>query len=147
MLIRPATGTDLPKIIALLQEMDGEDGLTAAESETIWNKINQYPYYKVFIAEDGESAIGACSLIIIDNLGHLGAKLAVVENVIVSRDYRGQGIGSQLMQFVMARATEEKCYKLMLSSNKKRTQAHKFYEQLGFEQHGISFMVDLSSCD
>lgn len=147
MLIRPATEADLPKIIELFREMDGEDGLPPEESKTIWTKLNEYPYYRVFVIEDRELVIGTCSLVIIDNLGHQGAKIAVAENMIISQEFRGQGMGKQLMQFVMARAEEEKCYKLMLSSNKKRTLAHKFYEQLGFEQHGISFMTEFGRND
>ncbi len=144
MVIRPARETDRAQIIYLIQTMDGEDGLVPQEYGAIWNKINQYPYYKVFVVADGKIIIGTCSLIIIDNLGHLGARLAVAENLIISQEYRGQGIGRQLMQFIMARAQAENCYKLMLSSDKKRTSAHRFYEQLGFEQHGISFKVDLA---
>jgi len=143
MLIRQATDKDLPKIIDLLREMDGEDGLAQDESWATWTKINEYPYYKIFVIEERASLIGTCSLVIIDNLGHLGAKLAVAENMIISQEFRGQGMGNQLMKFVMARAKEEKCYKLMLSSNKKRTLAHNFYEKLGFEPHGISFITNL----
>ncbi len=147
MLIRQAIETDLPKIIELLQDMDGEEGLAPDEYLRMWNKINEYPYYKVFVVEDRKLIMGICSLIIIDNLGHKGARLAVAENMIVNQDFRGQGVGSQLMQFVMARAKEEECYKLMLSSNKKRRLAHRFYEQLGFEQHGISFMMEFGRND
>lgn len=147
MLIREATETDLPEIIELLKDMDGEDGVAPGEALSIWRKINEYPYYKIFVAEDNRIIIGTCSLIIIDNLGHIGAKLALAESMIVRRECRGSGVGSQLMRYVMERAKEEKCYKLMLSSNKKRTLAHRFYEQLGFEQHGISYMIEVGKDD
>jgi N-acetylglutamate synthase and related acetyltransferases len=144
MMIRQAGEPDLPKLIELLQEMDAEDRLETEEYRAIWNKINQYPYYKTFVIEEQDMIIGTCSLIIIDNLGHRGAKLAIAENMIIRQECRGKGIGRQMMQYVIARTQEEECYKLMLSSNKKRTLAHRFYEQLGFEQHGISFKIDLS---
>lgn len=147
MLIRQATETDLSEIIELLKGMDGEDGLDPLEALNIWRKMDCYSYYKVFVAEYNQLIIGTCSLIIIDNLGHSGAKLAVAESMIVSKDYRGLGIGSKLMQFILAKAQEENCYKLMLSSNKKRIKAHKFYEQLGFQQHGISFMIEVGKND
>lgn len=147
MLIRQATETDLPDVIGLLKGMDGEDGIDPGEAMTIWRKITEYPYYKIIIVEDNLQIIGTCSLIILDNLGHKGAKLAIAESMIVSQEYRGHGIGSKLMQFVMEKAKEENCYKLMLSSNKKRIKAHKFYEQLGFQQHGISFMTEVSNYD
>jgi N-acetylglutamate synthase-like GNAT family acetyltransferase len=147
MLIRQAEETDLADVLELLKGMDGEDGLDSGEALTIWHKMKEYPYYKVFVVEDNKIIVGTCSLIIMENLGHKGAKLAVAESMIVSQEYRGGGIGSKLMQFILAKAREENCYKLMLSSNKKRVMAHKFYEQLGFRQHGISFMVELMGTD
>ncbi|EHQ89964.1 GNAT family N-acetyltransferase [Desulfosporosinus youngiae] len=147
MLIRQATETDLPQVIELLQGMDEEEVLTLDEALKLWQRMKEYPYYKIFVAEDKKVLIGTCSLIMLDNLGHLGTKLAVAESMIVSKRYRGRGVGKELMQFIMGLAKEEKCYKLMLSSNKKRVSAHKFYEQLGFMQHGISFMVEVGSND
>jgi len=147
MLIRQAIDADLPDVIELLKDMDGEDGMTYEEALAIWQEMSKYPYYEVFVVEDNQRIIATCALIIIDNLGHNGAKLAVAESMIVRREYRGCGIGNKLMQFVMDKAKEENCYKLMLSSNKKRLKAHKFYEQLGFQQHGISFMIEVGNND
>lgn len=146
-MIRQAIETDLPQVLELLKGMDGEVGIDLPEALTIWRKMTEYPYYEVFVIEDNKLIIGTCSLIIMDNLGHKGAKLAIAESMIVSPDYRGRGIGSKLMQFVMEKAKEENCYKLMLSSNIKRFKAHEFYEQLGFQQHGISFMIEVGNHD
>ena len=43
----------------------------------------------------------------------------------------------------MAICRQKGCYKMMLSSNLRRTGAHAFYESLGFEKHGYSFRIDL----
>jgi len=147
MLIRQAKESDLPAVTELLKGMDGEDGISSGEAQVIWREMEKYPYYEVYVVEENQRIIATCSLIIIDNLGHKGAKLAVAESMIVSQEYRGRAIGSKLMQFVMEKAKEENCYKLMLSSNKKRIEAHKFYEQLGFRQHGISFMIEVGKND
>jgi GNAT superfamily N-acetyltransferase len=46
----------------------------------------------------------------------------------------------------MAHAIEQAraagCYKLALSSNAKRQAAHAFYESLGFQRHGLSFVIE-----
>lgn len=147
MLIREAIEKDLPEVLEILSEMDQEAGLEQTSARKIWDKFKEYPYYKVFVAVDEEKIIGTCSLIILDNLGHHGARLAVAENMIIRSEYRGKGIGHLLMHHVMEQAAKENCYKLMLSSNKKRTQAHRFYEQLGFQQHGISFMIEVEKRD
>jgi len=147
MLIRQAAEGDLPSVTELLRGMDGEAGIDPVEAQMIWLKMAEYPYYKVFVVEEENLIIGTCSLIMIDNLGHKGAKLAVAESMIICQAHRGRGIGRKLMLFIMEKAKEEHCYKLMLSSNKKRVEAHKFYEQLGFQQHGMSFMIEVEGHD
>ncbi len=147
MLIREAGEKDLPEVVKLLGSMDGESEMESGEALKIWSNIKQYPYYKLLVAEEQENIIGTCSLIVIDNLGHQGARLAVVESVIVEQNYRGHGIGKLMMNHAMELAREEKCYKLMLSSNTKRAAAHEFYQRLGFKQHGISFMVEVNEHD
>jgi len=63
--------------------------------------------------------------------------------VIVEKSCRGKGVGKLMMNHAMELAKAERCYKLMLSSNKKRIEAHKFYQRLGFNQHGISFAIEV----
>jgi GNAT superfamily N-acetyltransferase len=46
-----------------------------------------------------------------------------------------------MMEHARELAREAGCYKLALSSNQRRVQAHAFYERLGFERHGVSFVV------
>lgn len=147
MLVREAEEKDLPEALKLLAGMDGENEMDPVDAVNIWNRTKEYPYYKVLVAEDNGRIIGTCSLIIIDNLGHRGAKLAVAESVIVEQKQRGQGVGKLMMYYAMELAKDEKCYKLMLSSNKNRVMAHKFYQKLGFKQHGISFAIEVDQND
>ena len=78
-----------------------------------------------------------------DNLAHQGAPSGVVEDVAVLNDLQGKGIGKLMMEFAMEKCKEAGCYKLVLSSNMKRTEAHAFYKSLNFEKHGFSFRIDL----
>ena len=78
-----------------------------------------------------------------DNLGHLGAPSAIVEDVVVDPAQHGHGIGRAMMRFAIERAQQAGCYKLVLSSNAARERAHAFYESLGFERHGYSFRIAL----
>jgi GNAT superfamily N-acetyltransferase len=66
-----------------------------------------------------------------------------VEDVAVDPRYQGQGIGRAMMQHALALCREAGCYKLALSSNLKRQDAHRFYESLRFERHGYSYAVFL----
>src|SRR5690606_1039389 len=101
-----------------------------------------YPDYTLFVVMLNDRVAGSFALLVMHNLGHLGAPSAIVEDVVVDLDLQGQGIGQAMMRFAMARCREKGCYKLMLSSNARRERAHAFYEALGFERHGYSFRID-----
>lgn len=77
-----------------------------------------------------------------NNLGHLGAPPAIIECRAIYPTLQGQGIGKKMMQYAIELASENGCYKAVLSSNLKREHTHAFYESLEFERHGYSFRID-----
>ena len=87
--------------------------------------------------------LGTFTLLIVDNLAHMGARSGIVEDVVVAAEWRGMGIGESNDALAKQKCHEAGCYKLVLSSNKKRADAHRFYEKLGFKQHGYSFVVTM----
>lgn len=143
--LRTATAADLPTVLGLLAllDADGMPPLPLAEAERVFARIAAYPDYTVWLTEANGVALGTYSLLIMDNLGHRGAPEGVVENVAVAAAARGRGIGRAMMHHAMERGRARGCYKLVLSSNVARGDAHRFYEGLGFRRHGFSFRVDL----
>ncbi len=121
----------------------GEPGLDRARAEGVLATMARYPDYAVYVAEEGDAVVGTFALLVMDNLGHGGAPEGVVENVVVEAGRRGRGIGAAMMRFAMDRCADAGCYKLVLSSNVRREDAHRFYAGLGFAQHGLSFSVSL----
>lgn len=101
----------------------------------------RYPDYTLYVAVNGDHVIGTYALLIMDNLGHLGAPSAVIEDVAVDPAWQGRGVGTMMMNHALEIASAKSCYKAMLSSNLKRERAHAFYESLGFERHGYSYRV------
>lgn len=141
--IRPATSADLPGVLALYAQPALDDGrvLPVQDAEKIFARFARYPDYTLYVAETDRQIVGTFALLIMDNLGHLGASSAVVEDVAVDPALQGRGVGQEMMAFAIERAREKRCYKLVLSSNAKRERAHAFYESLGFERHGYSFRI------
>ena len=141
--IRAATEADLPSILALYAEIE-DDGRTLSIEETrsIFARMRSYPDYKVYVGTSDGSIVGTFALLIMDNLAHMGAPSGVIEDVVVRKDWRGKGVGRQMMWFAIDRCRERGCYKLSLSSNLKRRAAHRFYDGLGFQRHGYSFVVE-----
>jgi GNAT superfamily N-acetyltransferase len=142
--IREAKKSDLEAMLSLYACLDQGDvpGLDAREAERLFDRIGAYPDYSVYVAESGGEVVGVFALLIMDNLAHAGAPSGIVEGVVVHPRWRGQGVGRAMMQFAMERCRKAGCYKLALSSSVERQPAHEFYESLGFERHGYSFVVE-----
>jgi GNAT superfamily N-acetyltransferase len=145
LVIREAVRADLPAVLALYADPSLDNGvvLSIEEAEAIYDAFARYPSYRLFVALQSSEVVGSYALLIMHNLAHRGAKSAIVEDVVIAAAHRGQGFGRSMMSHARTLAREAGCYKLMLSSNQKRTRAHAFYDSLGFTRHGYSFLVEL----
>jgi GNAT superfamily N-acetyltransferase len=144
--MRPATDADLPAVLDLYAQPDLDNGrvLPLDEARAILARFAEYPDYTLYVAEHGDRIVGTFALLVMDNIGHLGTPSALVEDVAVTPEFQGAGIGRVMMDFAREVGRSKGAYKLMLSSNAKRERAHAFYESLGFERHGVSFRINLS---
>jgi GNAT superfamily N-acetyltransferase len=143
--IRPAKTGDLSGVLALYAQPALDDGnvLSLDAAGRLHARFADYPDCTLYVAILDDDVVGSFALLVMDNLGHLGAPSAIVEDVVVDPALQGRGVGRAMMAFALERAREKRCYKLMLSSNARRREAHAFYESLGFERHGFSFRVQL----
>ena len=143
-LIREATEADLPEVLRIYAqpELDAGAVLSLEEARSRLQRFSSYPCYRLFVAEVDGAVVGTFALLIMDNLAHLGAPSGIVEDVGVLPEFQGRGIGKQMMHKARELCAEAGCYKLVLSSNARRTAAHSFYESLGFRKHGVSFLVE-----
>jgi GNAT superfamily N-acetyltransferase len=141
--IRAAAAGDLLDVLTLYAQPALDDGrvLPLQDAEKLFARFARYPDYTLYVAEADGRIVGTFAFLVMDNLGHLGAPSAIVEDVAVDPTLHSQGVGQKMMIFAIDLAREKRCYKLVLSSNAKRERAHAFYEQLGFERHGYSFRI------
>ena len=144
-LCREASKADLSEILRLYAQPDLDNGkiLPLSAAERIFERMERYPNYKIYVAACAGQIVGTFALLIMDNLGHLGAPSAVIEHVAVDPEWQGRGLGKMMMYHALEMASKAGCYKAVLSSNLKRDRAHAFYESLGFERHGYSFRVSV----
>lgn len=145
-LIREATVKDVSAVLRLyyIAGVDREPWCELAEAEQLFQRLQQYPNYTMWLATltaPPQPPVGTFSLLIMDSLVHAGTPAGVVEGVAVDPAFQGQGIGRQMMQHAIAQCRAAGCYKMSLSTNLKRKQAHAFYESLGFEKRGYSFSM------
>lgn len=142
--IRRATLDDLDAVLALYLASGLDTALDRAASARVWPQIERVGG-EVWLAESADGrALGTLTWFVLPLLAHGAQPEALVEDVAVHPEAQGRGIGRALMARAMALARDRGCYKLALSSNARRREAHAFYERLGFQQHGWSFMVSLA---
>jgi len=141
--IREAVEADLAAILRAYDEAGIGGGLsfTAEEAREQFAKLRRYPSYRVFVAETDGTIAGTYSLIILDKLAKRGVPAGVVEDVAVLPAFQGRGIGRAMMEHAREECRRAGCYKMALSSNLAREGAHRFYDALGFERHGYSFLL------
>lgn len=142
--IRRAQRADLAAVIDLyVQSGLDEAALPLDQAEAVFERMQCYPDYGLYVAEAQGQVVGTYALLIMDNLGHCGAPSGVLEDVAVAAGWQSRGVGRAMVGHAIAHCRERGCYKLALSSNIHRERAHAFYEGLGFERHGYSFRLDL----
>lgn len=143
--IREATSADAPAIVALYRSVGIDSGrsFTAEEARAHFAVFSRYPNYRIFVAVAGGDIVGSYALLIMDNLAKNGRRSGVLEDVAVSPQHQGHGIGRALIQHAREKCREANCYKFVLSSGIAREKAHAFYESIGLKRHGFSFLAGM----
>ncbi|MFD5328695.1 GNAT family N-acetyltransferase [Streptomyces sp. NPDC127092] len=150
MLLRPATRADLPAVLALLADeervVDPASVTVTAAYERAFADIEADPRNEMLVLVDdsaGGPVVGCLQATYIPGLGKGGAERALIEAVRIRADRRGGGLGRELMSRAVARARARGCALVQLTSNKSRTDAHRFYASLGFARSHDGFKLTL----
>jgi GNAT superfamily N-acetyltransferase len=149
LIFRRATEADVPVIVKLLaDDMLGYSRETlGAESlpqyldafRVIDADANQF----LLVVDDGREIVGTLQLTFIAGLARGGLKRGLVEAVRVAGDRRGEKIGEAMFAWVLEKCRLEKCGIVQLTTDKSRTDAHRFYDRLGFEPSHIGYKMML----
>lgn len=136
---RRAEQADLPAIIHMLA--DDELGVQREHDEqplpesyfTAFEEINQDENHELIVAELNSEVIGTLHLIFLPSLSYQGGLRSQVESVRIDRRFQNKGIGSHMMKYAFQRAQERGAHIMQLTTHNTRTNAHRFYERLGFK--------------
>lgn len=146
--VREVRAVDTELLAALQSEMDddGADVVDPARMREVLSEMTRYPEFRAYLARDRDGTpVGTFSLMVFCSPSHQGSWQALLDAVVVTRTQRGRGVGEAMLRQALRLAADAGCYKLTLSSNLKRMDAHRFYERLGFSRHGISFSIPLTA--
>ncbi len=136
---RKATKRDIKDIVAMLaddalgsQRENFKSPLPASYQEAFEN-IDADPHQELIVVEnENAEVIGTLQLSFIQYLTYQGGIRAQIEAVRIRKNQRGKGLGTKMFEWAIERSKERGAHVLQLTSDKKRPQAIKFYESLGF---------------
>jgi GNAT superfamily N-acetyltransferase len=134
---RRARLSDLPRLLELLADDTLGRSREAVESSEAcyvqaFNAIDRDANQYLLVCELDGKVIAMLQLTFIPGLSRRGALRANIEAVRVDSALRGQGIGSWIIRKAVELARERDCGLVQLTSDKSRTEAHRFYTRLGF---------------
>jgi GNAT superfamily N-acetyltransferase len=153
--LRRAAKTDLAALARLLsddpisaaREDQADEPDEAAYRSALDDLVADPSNDVVLVVNDADEPLAMMQLTRIPGLSRRGATRLLVEGVRVHSSQRSGGIGSAMMRWVTTTAAAATGASLVqLTSDEARTEAHRFYEQLGFQgsHRGFKFRVPQS---
>ncbi|MFI7320412.1 GNAT family N-acetyltransferase [Streptomyces venezuelae] len=145
--IRPAVAADLPAIVGMLADdplgatRESPDDLTPYV--TAFERLADDPNQHLVVAEREGRVVGTLQLTIVPGLSRKGATRSIIEGVRVHADERGSGLGTRFIEWAVAESRRQNCQLVQLTSDVTRTDAHRFYERLGFQASHVGFKLPL----
>lgn len=95
----------------------------------------------IFLCYYQDKLIGTASLIIEKKIIHNYGKVGMIEDVVITNSCQGKGFGKKLINFLIKKSEENKCYKTILTCNDKNL---KFYQKCKPENIEIKFNNNVS---
>lgn len=147
--IRKAEHGDVPAIVAMFASDslgghgDTTDPVAFPGYMAAFRRIEQSPNETLYVAVKGGQVVGTFQTLITTTLTGRGGSSMIIEAVHTRAECRGQGIGEAMIRFCVEVARHQGLRQVQLTSNAKRTDAHRFYGRLGFEASHIGFKLRL----
>ncbi|MFD7721126.1 GNAT family N-acetyltransferase [Streptomyces sp. NPDC059814] len=145
--IRAAGVDDLSEIVAMLADdplgagRESPDDLTPYRAA--FQRLAGDPNQHLMVAVRADRIVGTLQLTVIPGLSRRGSTRSVIEGVRVHKDERGSGLGTRLIQWAVDESRRQGCQLVQLTSDATRTDAHRFYERLGFAASHVGFKLAL----
>jgi GNAT superfamily N-acetyltransferase len=105
--------------------------------------IERDPNQCLAVAERSGQVIGVLQLSFIPGLTRQGMWRGQIEGVRVAASERANGVGRTMLEWAVEECRRRGCGLVQLTSDKRRSAAHGFYEALGFEATHEGYKLSL----
>ncbi|WP_284362256.1 GNAT family N-acetyltransferase [Maritalea porphyrae] len=143
MLVREAQQHDFNDLLSLISVFPHQDH--KQDEELIaqrFHEILEDRRMHLLVSEAEGSVVSTCTLVILPNMTRRGRPYGLVEVVATKPEFRRKGAATAVLSEALQRAWRADCYKVMLHSGKRNLEAHKFYQQCGFEESRLGFQME-----
>lgn len=149
LVFRRAKAEDLAAIVQLLlddvlgQAREDSSRAVGAGYTAAFAAIDADPHQLLVVAAEGEEVVGTLQLSFIPGLARRGAWRGQIEAVRVASSLRGRGIGKEMVEWAVSECRRRGCSHVQLTTDKRRTDAHRFYDRLGFVASHLGYKLTI----
>ena len=136
--IRRCQPHDFDSLVVLLEQLWPDKELDIPSIKRVLDRALASKSQIHLCAVADNKLVGFVSLTIKNNLWQAG-NLGHIDELVVTRECRGRGLGTQLLDAIVAQAREGGCSRVELDSAFHRKEAHRFYQQHEFENRAYLF--------
>ena len=135
--ISPATDDDIPALRELLGVLFAQEAEFRPDPERqaagLRAVIGCPGVGQVLVLRDGPAAVGMVSVLFLPSTA-MGGRVALLEDMVVRPDARGDGVGSRLLRAAIEFAGSAGCLRVTLLTDTDNAAAQRFYGRCGFER-------------
>lgn len=143
MIIRKARAKEVDGIFSLLSQLWPNKELKPTCIQRVFHQRIDSPNAEGFLAEVGETIIGLLDVTFRQTLFYQGLTM-MIEDVLICKQYRGKGFGTQFIHFAEEVARKRGCKAIELSSGVHRKRTHTFWKKRGYRCSNYHFHKVLS---
>ena len=140
MQIALADSDDVPALCSLLQSLFSQEIEFKPDQKLqirgLTSIINDPNIGCIVIARENNQVVGMVNLLFTVSTA-LGGRVALLEDMVVTPDMRGTGVGSKLLQYSVESAAEMGCLRITLLTDADNEGAHRFYQRHGFDRSSM----------
>lgn len=141
-MIRKAVPEDVSAVYQLISDLE-ECEFPESEFKQIFDEILNSSHHCILLYENNSEVLGLLHLRLENQLHHCGKTAEIIE-LIIQYDHRSEGIGGLLFNAALEFAAKQNCVVFEVTSNRKRADAHRFYQKNGMDLTHFKFTMDIA---
>jgi GNAT superfamily N-acetyltransferase len=126
-----------------LERLIGQLGYCVTASEVAGRLEAMQAEGRIVLVAELDGAVVGCLSTAVTRVLHRPAPVGRISMMVVDKARRSRGIGAMLVHAAEQALAAQGCYMVEVTSHVRRTEAHRFYERLGYEKTSVRLAKEL----